>query len=237
MIREAHVFANDSLMTQAIAEESLGIVREAVTRRGGSFICLSGGSTPKALNELWARDYSSRMPWNQIHLFWGDERYVSADDPHSNYRMARDSLIAHVAIPAQNIHPMATNYAQPEVAAREYEAELRRFFGGKPEFDILFLGVGTEGHCASLFPGSTALNEMQRWVVSAKVRAEPPLRLTLTYPVINGARAVFFLAAGKGKREIFQAIRRDPGGPESPYPAARVDAKRVMWFVDQTAAF
>ncbi len=237
MIGEARVFANDELMTQAIAEESLRIVQEAVRLRGRCVICLSGGSTPKALNELWARDFSSLMPWNQIHLFFGDERYVPADDPHSNYRMARESLIAHVAIPAKNIHPVPTNYSQADEGAREYEAELRRFFGGQPEFDILFLGVGTEGHCASLFPGSPALKEMQRWVVSAKVPAEPRLRLTLTYPVINRAREVLFLAAGKGKHDIFQAIRRDPGGPESPYPAARVDAKRVIWFVDQAAAF
>jgi 6-phosphogluconolactonase len=237
VIREARVFANDGLMTHAIAEESMRIAQEAVTRRGRCVICLSGGRTPKALNELWARDYSSRMPWNQIYLFWGDERYVPADDPHSNYRMARESLIAHVAIPAQNIHAMPTNYSQADEAAREYEAELRRFFGAQPEFDIFFLGVGAEGHCASLFPGSPALNETQRWVVSAKVPAEPPQRLTLTYPVINRAREVFFLAAGKGKREIVQAIRRDPGGPGSPYPAARVDAERVIWFVDQAAAF
>ncbi len=213
MIREARVFANDSLMTQAIAKESLEIVQEAVTRRGRSVICLSGGSTPKALNELWARDYSSRMPWNQIHLFWGDERYVSADDPHSNYRMARDSLIAHVAIPAQNIHPMPTNYAQADEAAREYEAELRRFFGAQVEFDILFLGVGTEGHCASLFPGSPALNEMQRWVVSAKVPAEPPLRLTLTYPVINGARDSVLSCGGEGKARYFSGDSTRPRRP------------------------
>jgi 6-phosphogluconolactonase len=237
VIREARVFAKDSLMTQAIADESLRLVQDAVTRRGRCVICLSGGSTPEALNKLWARDYSSRMPWNQIHLFFGDERYVPADDPHSNYRMVRKSLIAHVAIPAQNIHPMPTNYAQADEAAREYEAELRSFFGAQPEFDIFFLGVGTEGHCASLFPGSPALDETQRWVVSAKVPAEPPLRLTLTYPVINRARDVFFLVAGKGKREIFELIRRDPGGPDSAYPAARVDARRVIWFVDQAAAF
>jgi len=237
VIREVRVFANDSLMTQAIAEDSLRIAQEAVTRRGRCVICLSGGSTPKALNELWARNYSSRMPWNQIHLFWGDERYVPADDPHSNYRMARESLIAHVDIPAQNIHPMPTNYSQADEAARKYESELRRFFGAQVEFDILFLGAGAEGHCASLFPGSPALNETQRWVVPAKVPAEPPLRLTLTYLVINRAREVFFLAAGKGKHEIFEVIRRDPGGPESAYPAARVDANRVVWFVDQAAAF
>jgi len=237
VIREVRVFANDALMMHAIAEESLRIAQDAVTRRGRCAICLSGGSTPKALNELWARDYSSRMPWNQIHLFWGDERYVPANDAHSNYRMTRETLIERVAIPAQNVHPMTTNHSQADEAAREYEAELRRFFGAQPEFDIFFLGVGMEGHCASLFPGSPALNETQRWVVSAKVPAEPPLRLTLTYPVINRAREVFFLAAGKGKREIFEVIRRDSGGPGSAYPAARVDARRVIWFVDQAAAF
>jgi 6-phosphogluconolactonase len=237
VIREARVFADAALMTRAIAEESLRITQEGITQRGRCAICLSGGSTPKALNELWARDYCSRMPWNQIHLFWGDERYVPQDDPHSNYRMARESLIAHVAIPPQNIHPMPTHHAQPNEAAREYDSELRRFFGTQPEFDILFLGVGVEGHTASLFPGSPALAETHRWVVNAEVPANPASRLTLTYPVINRARNVFFLAAGPGKREILQAIRRDPGGPQSPYPAARVDAARIIWFVDQMAAF
>jgi 6-phosphogluconolactonase len=237
VIREARVFADAGLMTRAIAEESLRIAEEAVTRCGRCAICLSGGSTPKALNELWAREYSSRMPWNQIHLFWGDERYVPPEDPHSNYRMAQDSLFARLAIPPQNIHPMPTHYPRPDDAAREYESELRGFFGALAEFNILFLGVGVEGHTASLFPGSPALNETQRWVVPAEVPAEPPQRLTLTYQVLNRARDVFFLAAGKGKREIFQAIRHDPGGPGSPYPAARVDAFRVIWFVDQPTAF
>jgi 6-phosphogluconolactonase len=236
VIREARVFANAELMTPAIAEESLRIAQEAVSLRGRCSVCLSGGNTPKALNELLAGEYASRIPWNQTHFFWGDERYVPHDNPHSNYRMAEESLFARLAVPPENIHPMPTSYADPDKSAREYEVVLHRFFGAQPAFDILFLGIGPEGHTASLFPNSPALNETQRWAVAVEVPADPPSRLTLTYPVLNRARNVFFLAAGSGKREIIQAIRRDPGGPDSPYPASRVDAQRIVWFLDQPAA-
>lgn len=224
-------------MTRAIAEESLRITQESIAQRGRCAICLSGGSTPRALNEILARDYSSEIPWEQTHFFFGDERYVPPDDAHSNFRMARESLFARVSIPLQNIHPMPTHFPRADDAAKEYEAELRRCFGAQPEFDILFLGVGVEGHTASLFPGAPALNETQRWVVAAEVPAEPPSRLTLTLPVINRARNVFFLAAGEGKREILEKIRRDAGDAASPYPAARVNAPRIIWFVDQPAVF
>ena len=175
------------------------------------------------------------MPWNQIHFFWGDERYVPHDNPHSNFRMAQETLFSRLTVPEENVHPMPTNYPDPDKAAREYETELRRYFGAQPVFDLLFLGVGPEGHTASLFPDSPALNETQRWAVAAEVPADPPQRLTLTYPVLNSARNVFFLCAGKSKREIIQAIRQDPGGPSSPYPAARVQSPHTIWFVDQEA--
>ncbi len=235
MIREARVFAADDLMTPAIAEETLRITQEAVAKRGRCSICLSGGSTPKALNEILASDYTSRMPWNQMHFFWGDERYVPHDNTHSNFRMARETLFARLTVPPENIHPMPTDYPDPDKAAREYETELRRYFGAQPAFDLLFLGVGQEGHTASLFPNSPGLNETQRWVLHTEVPADPPERLTLTYPVLNSARNVFFLAAGKSKREIIEAIRQDPGGPASQYPAARVSSPRTIWFVDQAA--
>ncbi len=235
MIREARVFATDDLMTPAIAEETLRIAQEAVAKRGRCSICLSGGSTPKALNEILARDYAARMPWNQIHFFWGDERYVPHDNPHSNFRMAKETLFARLAVPPENIHPMPTNYPDPDKAAREYETELRRYFGAQPSFDLLFLGVGQEGHTASLFPGAQALGETQRWVVAVEVPADPPQRLTVTFPVLNGARNVFFLAAGGAKRGIIEAIRQDPGGPTSQYPAARVTSPHTIWFVDQAA--
>jgi 6-phosphogluconolactonase len=237
MIREARVFANADLMTPAIAEETLRIARDAVAKRGRCSVCLSGGTTPKALNEVLAREYASRVPWNQMHFYWGDERYVPHDNPHSNYLMAKESLFSRLAVPSENIHPMPTNYPEPDSAAREYEVELRRFFGAQPAFDLLFLGIGPEGHTASLFPNSPALKETERWVLSAEVPADPPSRLTLTYPVINRARNILFLAAGSGKRGIIEAIRRDPGGPASQYPAARVDAARIVWFLDQAATF
>ena len=237
MIREARVFADSADLTRAVAEESLRVANEAIAQRGRCAICLSGGSTPKAINALWAREYSSRMPWNQVYLFFGDERYVPSDDPHSNYRMARETLISQIPIPAQNVHPMPTNFPKPDDAAKEYESQLRQFFGAQPEFDILFLGVGGEGHTASLFPGAASLQETQRWVVYAEVPPEPHQRLSLTYPVLNRAHNLFFLAEGPGKREILQAIRRDPGGPTSQYPAARVSAPHIVWFIDQPAAF
>ncbi|MFZ0738008.1 MAG: 6-phosphogluconolactonase [Candidatus Acidiferrales bacterium] len=238
MIREARVFSDANGLTHAVAEESLRIAEDSVGKEGRCAICLSGGTTPRALNELWARDYAARMPWKEIHLFWGDERYIPPEDERSNYRMVRESLITHVPVPPANIHPMPTHFEHPDDAAKDYEAKLRKFFGAVAAFDLLFLGVGPEGHTASLFPGSPALGESQRWVLAVKTPADPPTRLTLTYPVINRAKNVFFLAEGPKKRDIVQTIRHEPDGDSSAYPAARVHSPgRVIWFLDQSAAF
>ena len=238
MIREARVFADTALLTRAVADESQRIALDAVLANGRCSICLSGGTTPKSLNELWARDYTTRMPWKKIHLFWGDERYVSYDDERSNYRMARETLFSRVSIPPGNIHPMPTGLANPDEAAIAYEKTLREYFGDRPEFDLLFLGIGVEGHTASLFPDSPALAETQRAVVSVVAPAEPPRRLTLTYPMLNRSRNIFFLAEGAKKREIISEIRREPESAASRYPAARIrSAGRLIWFLDQAAAW
>ncbi len=238
MIREARVFPDVPLLTRAVADESHRIALDAVLARGRCSICLSGGATPKSLNERWARDFISRMPWGQIHFFWGDERYVPHDDERSNYRMARETLLSRIPIPPENIHPMPTDLADPGKAAIAYEKTLREFFGDRPEFDLVFLGVGVEGHTASLFPDSPALGEMQRAVVAVRVPAEPPERITLTYPMLNRSRNIFFLAEGGIKREIISEIRREPESATSPYPAARIrSAGRVIWFLDQAAAW
>ncbi len=238
MIREARVFTDASSLTHAIAEETLRIALDAAIARGRCSICLSGGTTPKSLNELWAAEYATRFPWKQMHFFFGDERYVSSEDERSNFRMARETLLSRVPIPPQNVYPIPTNFKRPEDAAIAYEAELREFFGERPEFDLTFLGVGGEGHTASLFPDSPALAETKRWVVAAEVPAEPPRRITLTLPVINQSRNVFFLVEGSKKREIVSAIRREPDSETSVYPAARVRAAgRVIWFLDQAAAW
>lgn len=238
MIRDAQIFPDPKALTRAVADQSLQIVNDALRKKDLCAVCLSGGRTPKSLNEVWAREYATAMPWNQIHFFWGDERYVPPSDPASNYRMVRETLLAHVPIPHANIHPMLTNFERPEDAARNYEEELRKFFAqDPPSFDIIFLGLGPEGHTASLFPGSPALDEKEKWVVNVNVPAEPPTRLTLTYPIINQATNVFFLVEGAGKREIIRALREDPNDETSHYPALRVQpAGRLTWFMDAAAA-
>jgi 6-phosphogluconolactonase len=236
VIREARVFPDTKLLIRAVADESQRIALDAVLAKGRCSICLSGGTTPKSLNELWAREFKTRIPWKQIHFFWGDERYVSHADERSNYRMARESLLSHVSIPTENIHPMPTGPADPGEAAIAYEKTLREFFGERLEFDLLFLGIGVEGHTASLFPDSPALAETERVVVSVRVPAEPPQRLTLTYPILNRSRNIFFLAEGAKKREIIAEIRREPETAESRYPAARIrPAGRLIWFLDEAA--
>jgi 6-phosphogluconolactonase len=189
--------------------------------------------------ELWAAaPYRDQTPWDRVHLFWGDERYVAQDDPLSNFRMTRETLISRVPIPTANVHPVPTLPGPPEKSAEAYELELRKFFGAAPpEFDLQLLGLGPEGHVASLFPGTPALEEKQRWVMAVEAPAKPPLRLTLTPVVLNQGRNSFFLVAGNDKREIVSALRNEPDAKPSQYPAGRIrPTGRVLWFLDQAAA-
>ena len=239
MKMDERVFPDLDALSRAVLEESLRIVREAVAHRGRCTIALSGGHTPAKMYDLWAREYSAKTPWDRVHLFWGDERYVPADDPLSNYRMTRETLLSHVPIPAANIHPAPTSLPTPEKAAGAYDAQVRGFFGAdEPVYDVTLLGLGPEGHTASLFPGSPALEEKQRWVVAVQVAAKPPNRLTFTLPVLNRSRNTYFLVAGKDKREILAALRSEPDSQPSQYPAGRVRPAhgRVLWFLDQAAA-
>jgi 6-phosphogluconolactonase len=227
-------------LSRAALEEVLPIIQGAVTKRGRFAIALSGGHTPEKMFSLWAQtaQYRDKTPWDRVHLFWSDERYVPADDPRSNYHMARETLISRVPIPAENVHPIPTSLTPPEECATAYEAELRKFFGSEPPaFDVQLLGIGEEGHTASLFPGSPVLDEKQRWVAAVRVAAEPPQRITLTPVVLNQGRNTFFLVAGEGKRAILSAIRDESSSKPSQYPAARIHpATKPIWFLDQAAA-
>jgi len=227
-------------LSRAVLEETFPIIQEAVTKRGRFAIALSGGHTPGKMYSLWAQteQYRNKTPWDRVHLFWSDERFVPADDPRSNYHMARETLISQVPIPAQNVHPMPTNLSSPEECARAYETELLKFFGSEPPaFDVQLLGIGDEGHTASLFPGSPELGEKVRWVAAVRVAAEPPQRITLTPVVLNQGRNTFFLVAGEGKRAILSAIRDELASKPSQYPAARIHpAREPVWFLDQAAA-
>lgn len=202
-------------------------------------VCLAGGSTPQGLYKcLAAPAIASRFPWSRVHWFWGDERFVPHDDPDSNYRMAYDAFLSQVPAPDGNIHPIPTENLSPEQAAVAYESTLKHFYGaerphaGRPIFDVTFLGIGEDGHTASLFPGHPALKEERRWVL-AVLGAMPEARITLTYPVLNSSRDLAFLVAGERKMRIL--ARAKAGDPN--IPAARVrPAGRLHWFADRAAA-
>jgi len=232
-------------LSRAVAEELTARAGEQAAAGRSFGLVLAGGSTPRTLYRLLATELRERMPWNRVHLFWGDERFVPADHPDSNRRMARETLISHVPIPPENVHPIPAPGAggpfSPQEAAVRYEEELRHLMGPagrrNPGFDAVLLGVGEDGHTASLFPGDPALDETERWVVAIP---DPPAghehpRVTLTLPALARAEQILFLAAGERKRAAIRsiAIRRDAGDP----PAARVRCQgTIAWYVDRAAA-
>jgi 6-phosphogluconolactonase len=238
---DTRVLPDIDALSRAALEELLSDLQDAIKQRGRGAIALSGGHTPEKMYTLWAANqkYRSETDWNRVHFFWGDERYVSQDDPLSNYRMTRETLLEHVAIPAANVHAVPTNLGTPQQAAEAYDQELRKFFGSSaPAFDVTLLGLGPEGHTASLFPDSPALEEKTRWVVPVHVEAVPPNRLTFTLPVLNSSRNTYFLVAGENKRPILDALRAEPDSRPSAYPAGRIRPAdgRVLWFLDRAAA-
>ena len=234
---DLRVFADLHEMSLRAAQAAVRTINDAVRATGACSLVLAGGSTPRALYGLMASTFSEQAPWEQVHVFWGDERYVPADDPHSNSRMARQALLARVPIPAANVHPMPTHLATPEAAALDYEATLRSVFVGDwPRFDLVLLGLGSDGHTASLFPESSALSESTRWVVAAHVPAEPSARITLTLPALNRATTVYFLVSGASKAEALQHALARPTDTNK-YPAAGVELERgtVIWWTDREA--
>lgn len=210
----------------------------AVEARGGCVIALSGGSTPRSLYSLLAQPpYAARLAWRKLYFFWGDERCVPPDHADSNYHMARESLLAHVPIPSSNIFRVATEAGAPDAVARSYEATLRSFFGSPagavPEFDLILLGMGPDGHTASIFPDSPALAETGRLVAPAYAEHLKSHRVTFTLPLINQARCVMFLVAGADKAAALAAVLAG----DLSYPAARVKPSQgdLCWLVGRSA--
>jgi 6-phosphogluconolactonase len=220
------------------AEAAVETIKHAVQRAGRCSLVLSGGSTPRTLFTLLASQFKDQIPWARVHVFWGDERYVPPDDPRSNYGMARDTLLDHVPCPAANIHPMPTNFPDPDDAARDYEATLRREFAEeRPRFDLVLLGIGPEGHTASLFPGAPALHERTRWVLPVTAPAEPPLRLTLTLPALSQSANAYFLVAGADKSRALHHVLTGSADPATcPAAGVRLANGTLIWWVDRAAA-
>ncbi len=238
MSNEVLVFPDREALSRAAAERLVEVVEAVLVEKDRVALALAGGSTPRRLYEILAEAYRDRLPWNRLALFWGDERYVPADHPASNYRMAADALLRHVPLPPDHVFPIPTQAASPDAAADAYEATLRSFFDTpEPAFDLTLLGLGGDGHTASLFPEDTphTRDDPARWVeaVVAPPRYEIRPRITLTLPALNASEYVFFLVAGEGKREVLRAVL-DQADPT--LPAAYVRAReQLTWFVDEGA--
>lgn len=230
------VLADREALARYTADWLLAIAASA----GGSMtIALAGGATPRRTYETLAESsHDGRFPWHTAHWFWGDERCVPRDDPRSNYRMVSDALLSRVAVPAANVHPVPTASAAPVAAAKAYARELKRHYGAdeldpaRPFFDVVLLGLGADGHTASLFPGSSALDERKRWVAAVD-DAQPEPRVTLTYPLLNSCRHAVFLVAGADKRDMLRRLRRG----DAALPAAGIHPSGQLYcFADAAAA-
>ena len=221
----------------AAAELVVAEAQQAVQDKGRFVVALSGGSTPRRTYEILGRDPIRKLvPWQETHVFWGDERCVAAADPQNNARMARQALLNHVPVPPGQVHPMVCGRS-PRRSAETYETLLRSFFTGcAPRFDLILLGLGENGHTASLFPGSPVLEERQRWVSEVYVAEERLHRLTLTAPVINQAKCVVFLVSGAGKAPMLREVLEGSPDPHIIPASLIIPEGRLIWLVDRDAA-
>jgi 6-phosphogluconolactonase len=240
--RSIEVFATAADLFHAAAEEFVRAGRAAIGAQGRFTVALAGGSTPKALYSLLAANYAD-FAWSRVFLFFGDERHVLPSDSESNYRMVKESLLAKIAIPAENVFRVPAENPDASAAAAEYEVEVRRFFGlwsdqpkEFPRFDLILLGMGPDGHTASLFPDSPALDDQSRLVVANWVAKFNTHRITFTFPVLNHAAEIIFLASGPDKADMLHQVLEGKNTP--PLPSQRVQPSdgKLLWMLDEAAA-
>lgn len=226
----------------AAADEVVRAANEAVAQRGRFTFVLSGGSTPKGLFTLIATNARSSFPWDRTFFFWGDERHVPPTDPESNYRMANETMLSKIPVAAANIFRISAENPDADAAAQEYEQTLQKFFSLKPgefpQFDLILLGLGPDGHTASLFPESAGLQEKSRLVIANWVEKFKTHRLTFTLPVLNAARCVAFLVSGTDKAPALRSVLEDKSASGEQYPAKLVQPTdgKLIWFLDSAAA-
>jgi len=234
----------DSLI-QGAAQHIIALAASSIASHGRFSLVLAGGSTPRKLYERLAQpDYARQIEWARTHIFWGDERFVPPDHPESNYRMAREALLRHVPLPPTNVYRMRGEM-EPTQAVANYNNRLADFFGlpqqpdaaAQPPFDLVLLGMGADGHTASLFPGTPAVREQQRRVVAHYVEAFGAWRLTLTPPAINAARNIAFFVSGESKAARLREVLRGPAQPEAqPAQTIRPTHGTLVWLIDADAA-
>ncbi len=242
--REIQILENSEELSRRAAEEFVRLAEEAAQAEGRFAVALSGGSTPKSLYSLLASEtdsFRARLPWDKIHFFWGDERHVSPDHPESNYRMVHEAMLSKAPVPPENVHRIEAEERDAGKAADGYEKELREFFrlgaGQLPRFDLVLLGLGPDGHTASLFPGTEVIHEQRRRVAASWVEKFSAYRITLTAPVLSNAACVIFLVSGAGKAETLRNVLQGEDRPERlPAQLIRPARGRLLWLVDREAA-
>lgn len=240
---EIQILANAGELSRRAAAEFVRLAQEAIHTKGSFTVALAGGSTPKGLYSLLAADASLReqLRWDKIHFFWADERHVPPDHAESNYRMVHEAMLSKAPVPSANIYRVMSEYPDATLAAEEYERTLREFFhvaaGQFPRFDLVLLGMGPDGHTASLFPETEALREQSRLVVANWVGKLKAYRITMTAPVLNHAACVIFLVSGEEKAEALRAVICGEAQPER-FPSQLIQpvGGRLLWLVDQAAA-
>jgi 6-phosphogluconolactonase len=237
---ELRVYGDAEQLASAAAELFVEVASESISARGHFRVALSGGSTPRRVYELLATTaFRSRVDWDHVDIFSGDERYVPADDRDSNYQMTYEALLRHVPVPAANIHRVPTEISPPRAAAGAYEEDIRQCFRDSvsvPQFDLVYLGLGTNGHTASLFPHSQALQETSRLVLADFVAEVNTWRISMSAPLLNHGRTVAFLIVGEEKAEVLREVLLGPRDPER-LPAQLIAPEgTLLWLVDQAAA-
>lgn len=239
--REVIICHDAEELSQKAAERFVRSAQDAIARARRFVVALSGGSTPRALYSLLASPgYNERIPWPHVQLYWGDERCVPPHHPDSNFHMVQETLLANITIPRENFHRIAGEL-EYRVAAADYEEQLKKLFrlpaGALPRFDLILLGLGEDGHTASLFPGGDALDARQNLVVATFVEKLQAHRVTLTLPVINQAAEILFLVAGKDKSAVVkQIVGEQPDAAELPAAKVQPESGRLTWLITQDAA-
>ena len=236
---DIRIFETPEEVARTAADSFVEIAEKSISAEGRFSVALAGGSTPRRTYQLLAsEEYRNRLPWSQVHFFFGDERSVPATHADSNYRMAEEAMISLLPIPEPNVHRMVGD-GDAVANASLYEGELQAFFDGAtwPRFNLVLLGMGDDGHTASLFPGTEALNEARAWVVANWVEKFKTYRITLTAPAINHAANIVFLVAGAGKAERLPEVLRGPRNPRQlPSQLIQPVSGSLVWLVDKAAA-
>ncbi len=235
------VFASRQQLNRAAADRWMELYEESIAQNGLFHVALAGGSTPRQLYRLLASpEFAERVRWQSVHIYFGDERFVSPEHAESNFRMAKEALLDHVPIPPENVHPVETEKGDPQAVASRYEAllvaNLPKSQEGIPRFDLILLGIGPDGHTASLFPDTDILHQRERHVAAVYVEEKSAWRISLTFPVIEAARHLLFLVAGEDKRQVIGQIF-SPSPQGTLLPVQMLDPKgEVEFYLDAEAA-